>query len=113
MPAAKHNITIEQGATFNLNLTWDMAADPATFTARMQVRAQYTSDTPVISLTSPSSGIVIAGTSGAITIAITIEEEQTRAIAAGKYVYDLELVQGSTVYRLIAGEALVTPEVTR
>jgi hypothetical protein len=56
----------------------------------------------------------LGGTAGTIVVALTAT--QTAAIDAtpsGQYVYDLELVSGSTVTRLVEGNFLVSPEVTR
>ena len=46
---------------------------------------------------------------------MALSNSTTAGIAAGKYFYDLELVNtsNSTVTRLLQGVARVTPEVTR
>lgn len=116
MAAAEYDITIEQGATFKLNLLWeDPAGDPIDvtgYTARMQVREKYTSTTTLLSLTSAAGDIVLGDTAG--TIDITASAVATAAIDEKRGVYDLELVSpGGEVTRLIRGCVTITPEVTR
>jgi hypothetical protein len=46
-------------------------------------------------------------------VALTVPAIDTAAVAAGEYVYDLELVTGARVVRLIEGSLVVRAEVTR
>lgn len=113
--AGQHNFLCEQGATFTREITWldaeGVPVDLTNYSARMQVRATAASSTTLVSLTSPSSGITLGGTAGTITLTITATA--TAAITAGCYVYDLELVDGATVYRILQGDFTVDAEVTR
>ena len=113
--AGTHNFVCEQGATFSREITWlDSEGVPVNltdYTARMQVRATASSASTLISLTSSGGDIALGGTAGTITIAISATA--TAAVAAGCYVYDLELVDGATVYRLLQGDFTVDAEVTR
>jgi len=110
------NITINQGATFELTVTWKDSAGTAInltdYSARMQVRETYSSTSSVLSLTD-GSGITLGGSAG--TIAIVISATTTAALTAPfSGVYDLELVSaGGVVTRLLQGAATVSPEVTR
>jgi hypothetical protein len=110
------NITINQGATFELTVTWKDSAGTAInltgYSARMQVRETYSSTSSVVSLTN-GSGITLGGSAG--TIAIVISATTTAALTAPfSGVYDLELVSaGGVVTRLLQGAATVSPEVTR
>lgn len=109
------NLTLAQGETWSLSLTWtDDAGSPislAGYTAAMQVRVMYDSATPVLSLAS-GSGITLGGAAG--TVAISVDATTTAALPAAIYVYDLELRSaGGTVTRLVQGNLTVTPEVTR
>lgn len=110
------DLTINQGATFELTITWnDSNGDPINltgYTARMQVRETYSSSSTIISLTQ-ASGITLGGAAG--TIAILISATTTAALTAPfSGVYDLELVSGAgVVTRVLQGAAVVTPEVTR
>jgi hypothetical protein len=105
-----------QGASFDYTLTWQTGETPVNlsgYTARMQVRDTYDGGSAVVSITS-GTGITLGGTAGTILVELTAT--QTAAIDAtpsGQYVYDLELVSGSTVTRLVEGTFIVSPEVTR
>lgn len=114
--AAKYDIVMDQGATFSRAITWqDSQAVPVNltgYTARMQVRDEVDSSTSALSLTTENSRISLGGTAGTITLLVSATD--TAAVAAGEYVYDLELVSGSgTVTRLIQGCFTVDAEVTR
>ncbi len=110
------DITINQGATFELTITYKDSAGTAInltgYTARMQVRETYSSSSTVVSLTN-GSGITLGGAAG--TIAILISAATTEALTAPfSGVYDLEIVSGGgVVTRLLQGAATVSPEVTR
>lgn len=109
------DLTINQGETFSLTVTWKDSAGTAInltgYTARLQVRETYSSSSTVISLTS-GSGITLGGAAG--TIAIVISAATTAALTAPfSGVYDLELVNSTVVTRLLQGAAVVTPEVSR
>jgi hypothetical protein len=111
---AIYNVTMYQGATFDLSLTWNVNSSPVDltgYTSRMQVRSSFASDTTILNLTS-GSGITLGGTAG--TILINATAATTAGVATGQYVYDLELVSGgSAVTRLIKGTFIVDPEVTK
>jgi hypothetical protein len=116
MSAAIYNATIDQGATFTLQVTYkDENGVPINltgYTAAMQIRQNYNDSAALITLTSPSGGIVITGATG--TINITISAEQTGSLDEGFYVYDLEITStANVVTRLIQGQFTVAPEVTR
>lgn len=114
-PAGTYNILCDQGATLTRTLTWKDSAGAAInltgYTARMQVRADVESTSTVLSLTTENGGIALGGAAG--TILLTVTATLTTALTAGDYVYDLELVTGSTVTRLVQGQFTVRPEVTR
>lgn len=116
MAAAKHDIVIEQGATFQLNLLWkDSGGNPINltgYTARMQVRRRVNSDTTLLDLTTENGGITLGGAAG--TINVIAAATATDDIAEKTGVYDLELVSGAgIVTRLIEGCVTISPEVTR
>lgn len=114
MLPGKYNMVCPQGATFSKQLTYTIDSIPVdltTYTARMQVREKYTSKTAIVNLTTENGGIVLGGTLG--TIDLYIADEVTQLFIAKEYVYDLELVSATEVYRLIQGKFIVTPEVTR
>lgn len=115
MPAGTYDITCDQGATFSRVITWKNSngtpIDLTNYTARMQVRANYPATTTVLNLTTENGGITLGGAAGTITLAATATA--TAAISADQYVYDLELITGAQVTRVVEGTFTVTPEVTR
>lgn len=115
MPAGIYNITAEQGATFTRTITWkNSAGTPINltgYTARMQVRREYSATVADLTLTTENGGITLGGALG--TIVLSAQASTTASLAAGSYVYDLELVLGNVVTRLVQGNFLVNAEVTR
>lgn len=116
MASNSFDLSIQQGATLSLVATWkDSNGTPVNlsgYTARMQVRETYDAGNTKLSLTTENGGISLGGTAGTITISAAATA--TAALAAPfTGVYDLELVSGATVTRLLQGIATVSPEVTR
>jgi hypothetical protein len=114
MTPGKYNMVCPQGATFAKQLTYtidQIPVDLTTYTARMQVREKHTSTTAKVTLTTENGGISLGDDEG--TIDLYISDDQTSGIPAKTYVYDLELVSSSEVYRILEGQFIVTPEVTR
>jgi hypothetical protein len=114
MAAGTLDFTIEQGATFNLLLTWkinDVLVNLTGYTARLQARVDVQDTTTVLSLTT-GAGITLGGAAG--TISIDQTAVQTTTLPAGQYIYDLELIaSNAAVTRLVQGELNISPEVTR
>jgi len=113
--AVSYNVTIDQGATWYLNVEYDnpngTPVNLTSYTAALQIRSLPESPTAVLSL-STGSGITITGATGLVAISATAT--QTRAIDEGTYFYDLEITSpAGVVTRLVQGQAVVTPEVTR
>ena len=116
MLAGELNLTIEQGATFLLTLFYqDDTGAPANLTgstARMKLRKNSHSGQVAVELTTENGRINIVGIAGEINL--TISAADTAAMADhDSGVYDLELVTGEVVERLIEGTYTVSPEVTR
>ena len=77
----------------------------------MQLRKKHNSPDAAISLTD-EDGLELGGAAG--TVAVTIAAALSSAIAATKYVYDIELESpGGAVKRLLAGTLTFTPEVSK
>jgi hypothetical protein len=108
--ATKANLVIDQGSTFSTDLTLtDENGDVMVlngYTANSQIRKWYTSTTPAATFATS-----INVESGQITLNLT--SNQTSNLVAGRYVYDVELVSGSDVSRIVEGIITVTPQVTR
>lgn len=108
--ATKANLVIDQGSTFStdLNLT-DENGDPLQllgYTANSQVRKWYTSTNAAATFTTE-----IDSNTGVVTLSLTAN--QTSNLVAGRYVYDVELNDGSVISRIVEGIITVTPQVTR
>jgi hypothetical protein len=109
-----YDTDLPQGATFTRTLTWKTGV-PATpvnlagYTARMQVRRAPGSPL-IVELTTENGRITLGGAAG--TIDLSIDAATTAAITPALYSYDLELVTGATVYRLVEGKLNVTPNIT-
>ena len=126
MIAGIYNITIEQGSTYVRLISIeqpDLDADPtgATFepfvltgySARMQIRRTVESSTVMLSLTSPSGGIIISPGTPENELSITISAAVTAALTSSG-VYDLEIVDaGGLVSKVVRGTVTLIPEVTR
>jgi hypothetical protein len=116
MAATNYDTTIDQGADWVINFTYQDSAGAAInltgYTAALQLRSEAASTTAVLSLSSPSSGITITGATGLVAVRATAA--QTGAIAGGVYVYDLEITSSTgVVTRLVQGQINVSPQVTR
>lgn len=98
----------QQGATFAREITLrdenNAIIDLTGFTGRMQVRVSP-------SATEIAATVTVSIASNVITMSLTAL--QTEALPAWNYYYDLELVNGSSIERLLEGRFEVTPEVTR
>jgi hypothetical protein len=115
-PAGIYNIIADQGATFTRQLTWkDSAGAPVnltSYTARMQLRPSVdAAGAAVLELTTENNRIVLGGTAG--TIDLTVPAAAMGSVAADTYAYDLEMVFGSVVTRLVQGSFDLRGEVTR
>lgn len=107
------DLRMYQGATFRYILTWledDVPKNLTNYTARMQVRSTWDAATTILDIDTDDD-ITLGGAAGTITIEVAATD--TADINPGLYVYDLELVTGSTVTRLVEGTFMVSPEVTR
>ena len=115
MAAGKHDITIEQGATFTLNLSYkDSAGDvvdlSSSYTSRMKIR-ESTGGTIIASTESgdsPKNTLSIALAASGNNIIVTM----TAALDFDNAVYDLELVAGAVIDRIIEGRVFLSKEIT-
>ncbi len=116
MTAGTYTITIEQGATFSLPLTWKDALGSLVnltgYTARLMMREEVETASPFVTLTTENGGIALGGAAGTITL--TMNAAATAALTQTKGFYDLELVSGGgVVTRLLEGLVEIRKEVTR
>lgn len=112
--ASEVNFTLDQGSTFTMNVVYKDSegtpVDLTSYTARSQARENIDSETTLWNLVSPSN--ITLSNVGQITL--TVSATTTAAYTPNKtYFYDLEILNGSTVIRLLQGQIYVSPEVTR
>lgn len=117
MPAANYNLTIEQGATWSQVIQYQNSTGGniplSNHTIRMQARTSPSSNVTILDLSTVSGNITVISIANG-TFALQLEAAQTTNLTAGSYVYDLEIVKpDTTVDRVLAGNLIVTPEVTR
>jgi len=111
--AGSYNLEIEAGASFNRTLTWTANGTAVNLTgssARLMARTSYSDANTTLNLATPSACLSISNATGG-QIAIAIDAVTTANLVDG--VYDLEIVTGSIVQRLISGTLTVSPEVSR
>ena len=105
------NLYIDQGTDFSVTVdVTDSAGDILNlsgYSASAQIRKTYASSTVAASF-----GTTIAEAQGQVTLTLT--DTVTAGIEAGRYVYDLQITSGAgNKTRVIEGQAIVTPGVTR
>ena len=112
--AGIYNFTLDQGSTWTLQVVYKdsngVAVNLTGYTAEMQIRRKFNSDTPVLTLSTSNGGITIVPLTGTLNLLATDEQAN---IDPGFYVYDLELSIGGVRTRLIQGQVTVSGEVTR
>lgn len=106
----KANIVIDQGTDFETTIDViddnGNIVDLAGYTGAAQMRKHYTSST--------ATNFTVSITAGAGLVTLSMNAATTNAIAAGRYVYDCELTDGSgIVSRIVEGIVTITPGVTR
>ena len=121
MAAAKENLTIENGITFEK--TWiyaDKTRTPIPLTgyeARMQIRERIESVTVLVDLTSaPAAGITLEDGGSTGQIDIRIGADVTDPLSFDRAVYDLEIYMPgdvTEVKRLVGGTFILKGGVTR
>ena len=126
MAAGKYSFVIEQGATTNFQINWnDESGSPIDLTgyhARMQIRPSVESDVVYLSLSSSleddGTGINLSGSnfqtplqSGSL--AVYISADVTEELNFNEGYYDLEMVNGGVVTRLLEGKVKLSKNVTR
>jgi hypothetical protein len=127
MAAAKYSFVIEQGATLEFQLDWtDDTGNPIDLTgmhARMQVRPAVESSQIFLNLSSSLSdscgtGLNLRGSSGTNplssgSIGVYVSAASSSLLNFSEAYYDLEVVSGCEVYRLLEGKVRLSKNVTR
>lgn len=124
MTAARYDVTIDQGATFFAGFVWSLpgvvgesgvsVGDPVDLSgcsARMQIRAGYGKPVLVEVTTETAGEIELGGVNGSIHV--TIPAGKTDLLVVRRAKYDLEVVRGGQVVRVLAGSVAVNMNITR
>lgn len=127
MAAGNYSFTIEQGVTVDFEVQYtdinNVPIDLTGYSGRMQLKSGFANDTPTTYATLSSSrypdgtGLNFSGSSGTTpptsgSIGIYISAASSSAFTFARAKYDLELVSGSRVVRLLEGIATLSKEVT-
>ena len=112
MSAGTYNLVIDQGSDFALDLVIKQsgtALNLTNYSGRAQLRTVHTASSASASFTVT----VTNASEGALKL--QLPGSTSKNLAAGQYVYDLEIFTSSDtiVKRIVEGTVTVTPEVTR
>lgn len=124
MSTKPYKLTIDQGATFSVSIVWKNSdgtvKDLTGYTAKMQIRENYSEVNPLETLSTSNGEIVITDNTIVMSLppsrtsAIPVDTGQSSIPPKSKYVYDLELTDtANNVTRLLYGAVEVTAEVTK
>ena len=109
--ATVHNIVIDQGTTFSLELTVTnddgTAKNLANYSVAAQMRKSYDATT--------KTDFTTAKLDATCVITLSLTAAQTTALKSGRYVYDCEITATSPAetIRLIEGLVTIPPVVTK
>ena len=112
MSAGTYNLVIDQGSDFALDLVIKQsgtALNLTNYSGRAQLRTVHTASSAsasfTVSITNASEGA----------LKLQLPGSTSKNLAAGQYVYDLEIFTSSDtiVKRILEGTVTLTPEVTR
>tara|TARA_R110001583_G_scaffold28857_10_gene101711 strand:- start:814 stop:1191 length:378 start_codon:yes stop_codon:yes gene_type:complete len=124
MASGKYSFVVEQGATTDFEVVWKDSngdkIDLSGYAARMQIRSDYGGTLYAnlsSSLNTDGTGINLSGSNGLVplssgSIGIYISAASSSAFTFSEAKYDLELVNGKTVTRLLEGQIKLSKEVT-
>jgi tRNA A37 threonylcarbamoyltransferase TsaD len=117
LPIALADICIFQGATFNQTLFYETGEPSAPvnlagFTAKMHIRSKPESKALILELSTTNGRIVLNEATGSIRLFISDSDTALLSVC-DKAVYDLELYNGGVTTRILQGNVIISPEVTR
>jgi hypothetical protein len=112
MAAGKHNITVEQGASYNMQIRVEedgVPVDLSNYTFESQIRKSHYSTDIAANFTT----LLVNGPAGTFNISLT-NTLTSELDSAFVHVYDIEMTSDTgAVTRVIEGTVAVSPEVTR
>lgn len=105
------NLFIDQGTDFTVTVDVSDATGNVVnlsgYTSAGQIRKTYGSSTVAASFTTSHNN-----SAGQVTLSLT--DTQTSGLEAGRYVYDMNITSsGGITTRVVEGQAIITPGVTR
>jgi hypothetical protein len=112
MVAATYNLTIDQGSDFAIELSLQeggVSKDLTGYSARAQMRRTINSSTVAAEFTCTITDAL----NGALKMELS--NSVSSGLTGGKYFYDLEIftANDTLVKKLLKGEVILNPEVTR
>lgn len=123
MRAAQYDIHIEQGATFEVGFRWtDRDGDLVDLTdADIAIKIRPTKDSATVissgaydgATNTPTGDIVISEDGALGTFSIALSAAVTEALDFTQAVYDIEITDASSTYRVLEGKVFLSKEVTR
>jgi hypothetical protein len=125
MAAARYSFIVEQGATTNIQLKWEDASGSINlsgYSGRMQIRPTVESSTVYLTLSSSldvdGTGLNMSGSDGETavqsgSIGIYISATKSAQLNFETAYYDLEMMSGNEVTRLLEGQVKLSKNVTR
>jgi hypothetical protein len=125
MAAARYSFIVEQGATTNIQLKWEDASGSINlsgYSGRMQIRPTVESSTVYLTLSSSldvdGTGLNMSVSDGETavqsgSIGIYISAAQSAQLNFDTAYYDLEMMNGNEVTRLLEGQVKLSKNVTR
>jgi len=119
LPIVIADICIFQGATFDQTLFYE-TGEPSTpvnltgYTAKMQIRSKPESKAVILELSTTNGRITLNSGSqnGAIRLFISATDTALLSVC-DKAVYDIELYNVAVTTRILQGNVIISPEVTR
>ena len=116
MSAGYHHFVIEQGATFGQVLTLRDSSEvlinlTGYGSAEMDLRENPESSVVVATFTTSNGRVALGGTAGTVTLSMSASD--TAGLPAGDGHYDLEIVKGSSIYRILEGTYSVRRNLSR
>lgn len=127
MAAGKYSFVLEQGATTNFEIQYKdangSAIDLSGYSGKMQIKSDYADNNPTTYITLSSSlnadgtGLNFSGSNGSTptqsgSIGIYISAASSSLLTFDTAKYDLEIVSGGTVSRLLEGNIKLSKQIT-
>jgi len=127
MAAGKYSFVLEQGATTNFEIQYKDANGSAInlsgYSGKMQIKSDYADNNPTTYITLSSSlnadgtGLNFSGSNGSTptqsgSIGIYISAVSSSLLTFDTAKYDLEIVSGGTVSRLLEGNIKLSKQIT-